>query len=132
MKRTAILQPLSREHHRALSLAKRCKQAALSGDGVRIAQACQSAVLAFSTELEPHFKIEEQTFLPLLKTEEGLALVKITLSDHRRLRALLYGLKKNDNATLIDFGNCLAAHVRFEEKKLFPMLEKFFAAQENF
>ncbi|MFA5825873.1 MAG: hemerythrin domain-containing protein [Gallionellaceae bacterium] len=129
MKRSAILQPLSREHHTALSLAKTCERAALSGESAQIEQACQRAILAFSTELEPHIQFEEQSLLPLLKSMETQALVQRTLADHERLRALLDGLQQTDVVALDDFGKCLTAHVRFEERELFAVLESLLEAR---
>lgn len=130
MKRSALLQPLSREHHTALSLAKTCEREALSGDSAQVAQACKRAILAFSAELEPHFQIEEQSLLPLLKSPETQELVQRTLADHERLRALLSGLHQADAAVLGCFGKCLSAHVRFEERELFAVLESLLEARE--
>ena len=123
MKRTPALQPLSREHHTALTLAKACERAALSGDEGLVANACQRAIQAFSNELEPHFQFEEQSLLPLLPGAETQALAERTLEDHQRLRALLDGLQQNDAKALESFGKLLSAHVRFEERELFPVLE---------
>ena len=123
MKRSATLQLLSREHHTALVLAKACERAAQSNDAALVRLACQRAIHALSNDLEPHFKIEEQTLLPLLQSPETQILVQRTLSDHQQLRGLLDGLLLNDNEALNSFGKCLAAHVRFEERELFPVLE---------
>ncbi|MFA6202729.1 MAG: hemerythrin domain-containing protein [Gallionella sp.] len=129
MKRSAILQPLSREHHSALILAQTCKRAALSGESAQITQACQRAILAFSAELEVHFQFEEQSLLPLLRSPETQALVQRTLADHERLRALLHGLQQTDAVALDNFGQCLAEHVRFEERELFAVLESLLGAR---
>jgi iron-sulfur cluster repair protein YtfE (RIC family) len=123
MKRSPILQPLSREHHTALTLAKACERAALSGDAAMVSQACQRAIHAFANELEPHFRIEEQSLLPLLQGAESQMLVQRTLADHRQLRGLLTGLQQNDVKALNSFGKDLTAHVRFEERELFPVIE---------
>lgn len=124
MKRSPFLQPLSREHHGALSLARVCERAAASGDTARIAEACERAVRAFSAELDPHFRTEERTLLPLLRGADAGPLVQRTLDEHRLLRGLLGGLARNDAGALADFGAQLAAHVRFEERALFPALER--------
>ena len=123
MKRTPALQPLSREHHTALTLAKACERAAQSRDEERIANACQRVIQAFSAELEPHFQLEEQSLLPLLHSAENRRLEQRTLADHQQLRALLDGLRQNNIAALDSFGRLLSAHVRFEERELFPALE---------
>lgn len=123
MKRSPALQPLSREHHTALTLANACIRAAQSGDAAILRLACQRAIRAFDNELDAHFKIEEQSLLPLLKSPETQALVQRTLMEHQQLRGLLTGLQRNDAETLNNFGECLAAHVRFEEQELFPVIE---------
>ncbi|OGS95389.1 MAG: hypothetical protein A3K04_10285 [Gallionellales bacterium RBG_16_56_9] len=123
MKRIPALQPLSREHHTALTLAKACERAAQSRDKEQVAQACQRAIRAFADELEPHFQIEEQSLLPLLRNTETQPLERHTLADHQQLRALLDGLQQNNIEALDNFGKLLSAHVRFEEKELFPALE---------
>ena len=123
MKRTPALQPLSREHHTALTLAKACERAAQSRDEERVAQTCQRAIRAFADELEPHFQIEEMSLLPLLHSADNKPLEQRALEDHQQLRALLNGLRQNDIEALDNFGKCLSAHVRFEERELFPALE---------
>jgi len=123
MKRTPALQPLSREHHTALTLAKACERAAQSCDEERIAKTCQRVLQAFSDELEPHFQIEEQSLLPLLRSAGNTPLAQRTLEDHQQLRALLDGLRQNNIEALGSFGKLLSVHVRFEERELFPALE---------
>jgi hemerythrin-like domain-containing protein len=123
MKRSPALQPLSREHHTALTLAKACERAAQSGDAAMVNQACQRAIRAYANELELHFQVEEQSLLPLLQSAETQPLLQRTLADHQRLRGLLTGLQQNDAEALSSFGNCLSAHVRFEERELFPVIE---------
>lgn len=123
MKRIPALQPLSREHHTALTLAKACERAAQSRDEERIAKTCQRVIQAFSAELEPHFQLEEQSLLPLLRSAENRPLEQRTLEDHQQLRALLDGLQQNNIEALDSFGKLLSAHVRFEERELFPALE---------
>lgn len=117
------MQPLSREHHTALTLAKACERAAQSRDENLVAKTCQRVIRAFSDELEPHFQVEEQSLLSLLRSAETRSLVQRTLADHQQLRALLDGLRRNDSEALGSFGKGLSAHVRFEERELFPVIE---------
>lgn len=123
MQRSPALQPLSREHHSALKLAKACERAALSSDAAEVERVCRRAMDAYTSELRPHFEVEEQTLLPLLAGTPDQPLAERTLAGHRQLYALLDGLQRNDAATLDRFGKCLAAHVRFEERELFLVLE---------
>lgn len=88
-----------------------------------MSKTCQRVIRAFADELEPHFQIEEQSLLPLLTGAETRPLVQRTLADHQQLRALLDGLRRNDSEALSSFGKGLSAHVRFEERELFPVLE---------
>lgn len=124
MKRSIVLQPLSREHHAALKLAKACEQAAQSGDGAKVAKLCQRAMMSCLIELEPHFQVEESALLPQLTGVETSPLVQRTLADHQNLRELAKLLSRNDAEALLEFGKSLSAHVRFEERELFPALEK--------
>lgn len=124
MKRIPALQPLSREHHSALSLAKACERAAQSRDEELVGMTCQRALKAFSDEMEMHFLTEEQSWLPLLRGAENQSLEQRTIDDHRQLRALLDAMRQNDAEALNCFGKLLMTHVRFEERELFPVLEK--------
>ncbi len=126
MKRSALLQPLSREHHTALKLAKACVDVALSGDSAAVSLACQRAAKACLGELRTHFEQEEKTLLILLDGTLAQSLADRTRSDHRELMMMLEGLKSNDVVFLNRFGKKLSEHVRFEERELFPELEKHF------
>ena len=123
MKRSAALQPLSRDHHTALALAKACERAVQSRDDGKVNKACQRAIQVFSGELEPHFQYEEQSLLPLLHSSDDKLLEQRTWADHQQMRALLDGLRQNNIGALDNFGKLLSAHVRFEERELFPVLE---------
>ncbi len=123
MKRSPALQQLSREHHTALTLAKASERAAQSGEEAQVRLTCQRVIRAYANELEPHFQFEEQSLLPLLHSAATHPLVERTLADHQQLRGLLDALRQNDAGALDSFGKCLTAHVRFEERELFPALE---------
>ena len=123
MKRNPVLQPLSREHHTALALAKACERAAISEDVALVKRTCQRVISVFSNELEPHFQTEEVSLLPLLPGKDTQPLATRTLADHQQLRGLIESLHMNDVRALENFGKCLTAHVRFEERELFPVLE---------
>lgn len=129
MKRSRGLIQLSREHHAALVLAKRARRAAVAT--AEATRDCIAAVrTAFATELEPHFRVEEDYLLPALAKlgrPEAAALVEQTLAEHAFLRALAARLAAGDEGCLDRFGEALAAHVRFEEQALFPAAESMLA-----
>ena len=115
MKRSPALIHFSREHHPALVLAKRIQRAANSE---LIALQPSSAFLA---ELEKHFAEEEAQFAPTLATLPQLA-ARFN-DDHTVLRTLMHRLHKGELTALVEFARRLEAHVRFEERELFPALE---------
>ncbi len=123
MQRSPALQPLSREHHTALKLAKECERAALSADAAEVGRACRRAIDAYARELKAHFSVEEEMLLPLLNGTSNQPLAERTLAEHRQLYAMLDRLQRNDAEMLGRFAKCLTAHVRFEERVLFPALE---------
>lgn len=117
----------SREHHTALVLAKHA---------LRLDLTDRAAVTAFMAdlpermqqELEPHFRQEEAELLPLLTTATGSALAERTRHEHRLLRSLAQDIEYGHAEAIPAFGAALEAHVRFEERELFPMLEKLIPA----
>lgn len=128
MKRHRNLQDLSREHHSALQLALRAKRAATSGDQAIIKATAVACLTAFRTELDPHFVVEETTLLPLLIAAGEDVLVAQFEGDHLALRDLCDQLQQPDTATLLAFAERLTAHVRFEERELFGVLERLMDA----
>lgn len=124
MKRHAALQALSREHHTALVLALACTRAASSGSDEKIHAACERVIRQFESDLEPHFRQEEEALLPLLRDAGQDELVRRTLDDHAHLRAMAKSLCAHDMACLGEFGKALSDHVRFEEQELFPITEQ--------
>jgi hemerythrin-like domain-containing protein len=132
MKRHPSLIALSREHHAALSLANRVKKAALAGDAAHIEAVRGEVVARFEAELAPHFAEEELNLLPRLAALGEAALVARTLDEHRALRALVRRLAApaaiaETGDCLAEFGNLLAAHVRFEERELFERAQALHA-----
>ncbi|WP_371929808.1 hemerythrin domain-containing protein [Uliginosibacterium sp. 31-16] len=116
MKRSAELMPLSREHHTALSLARRIL---VQTDDVEILHA---QVMQRTQEILAHFRVEEEGLSPaVMQRSPGLAL---RLNDeHRALRDYLLRIESGDRQCLKDFAYLLQQHVRFEEREFFPAFE---------
>lgn len=132
MKRSAALQALSRDHHTAPVLAKACARAAESGDGKMISSMCDRIERAFVEELEPHFKLEEQKLLPLMKMAGELAQVERTIKEHAQLQAMAQDISHpGDAALLAAFASLLSSHVRFEERQLFVTAEQLIPLLSN-
>ena len=125
MKREKFLWPLTAGHHEALMAAgeiRRCMEI-IRNDGAMGAWAglSEGARTFFQNSLEPHFKAEE-AMVALFDRHAGAdnpASQKMR-SDHRALRSLF---KKNSVDSLLLFAEGLEEHIRFEEEKLFPLLQ---------
>ncbi len=112
---------MSSDHHHALRLASTIHRATsrrtldqpLAGEVEDI----------YHRELLPHFAIEEQVLLPALKAVGATELANRTRAEHRELRRLLDAAAFGDFDSLTSFATLLEAHVRFEERELFPACE---------
>lgn len=126
MKRHPALRELSSEHHRALVLATRAQRATPDEAANRALAA--EAVRLFADELEPHFQQEESGLLVELEAAGCETAVRRTQVEHAELRQLASQL--NDApAALPRFGERLAAHIRYEERELFPLAEATLAPE---
>jgi hypothetical protein len=116
MQRSPELAPLSREHHVALGAALKLRRA--GEDDLPRAVAAFTAF--FSGDGERHVALEEELLLGGLPP----ALRERLLDEHARIRA---GARELAGGCGLDaahaLGELLAAHVRFEERELFPWLE---------
>lgn len=77
----------------------------------------------WTRQFAPHLAQEEQTLFPALEAagqEEPVALVR---SQHAVLRQLIERLRAGDGTALAEWGDAMGAHVRFEERTLFPLAQ---------
>ena len=130
MRRHTVLIPFSHHHHRALVVARRTRAAA--GDAEALRAAGRDFLAFFDGSGVTQFRDEEEHLFPLLFEQAGAAapeeLVRALL-DHARLHALAARLRlglangKVEAETLQSAGALLEAHVRLEERELFPLIE---------
>ncbi|WP_028470672.1 hemerythrin domain-containing protein [Neptunomonas japonica] len=125
MKRALILQPLSRDHHQALVFSKRLQALAALPEQNRL-QEWSEFRLILSNALLPHFDEEERYFLYELGVTADNCLFKKMLEDHQAMRACM---NSDEVSQLQQFSDLLKAHIRFEERELFPWLEKEFSLE---
>ncbi|MGH2893706.1 MAG: hemerythrin domain-containing protein [Solirubrobacteraceae bacterium] len=120
MKRADALQPLSRDHLKALLAAKRV----LDAEDVVTAGAAFSQ---FWEAEQTHFRLEEEILLPhwAACAEIDVTAVERMLADHLAIRADALRLAQGTLSLedLHALGTRLHDHVRFEERRLFPMIE---------
>lgn len=121
MKRDVRLQALSSDHHHALALARRLLDLLAAGQAE--ASLAREVEACFAADLEPHFRIEEEVLLPGLRAAGAPALVQRTEADHEALRRAAAAISAGDLDQIAAFADRLLAHVRFEERELFPCCE---------
>jgi quercetin dioxygenase-like cupin family protein len=122
MKRDPALVPLSHDHHHALVAARRLRAAADSPDA---AAAAEAFARFFAEESVRHFRDEEERVFPLVaESVEAGPLVIRALVEHQRLHSLAGRVRDGDPARMRALADLLEAHVRFEERELFPLLER--------
>jgi len=125
MPRTGALLSLSREHHSSLVIARAARQAAESGDSAAFPAMVQRIEEHWRAVLCEHFAREEQLLRLAADEMDAQSAVRV-LAEHAELRLLTSGSCELDvPARLQRFGELLAAHVRYEERVLFPQLQSF-------
>jgi iron-sulfur cluster repair protein YtfE (RIC family) len=119
LKRHKALQPLSREHHHGLLLSWKIRTG--FSKNIEIERIKTYADWFFNNELIPHFELEEAHIFPILKADNEL--VKRALAEHRRLKRL-FNDEKDIERSLHKIEEELEQHIRFEERILFPEIQK--------
>lgn len=122
MKRSPELAGLSRDHHQALSVALLLRRASSSDQSTAV----ERFSAYFDAHGADHFDVEEELLGPALgRSPIGATQFDRMLSEHARLRELGAAATAPEPATdtLRELGEMLAAHVRFEEREVFPFLE---------
>jgi quercetin dioxygenase-like cupin family protein len=128
MKRHPALVPLSHDHHHALVEARRLRRAAGTPES---AAAATAFLRFFASETVGHFREEEELLFPLVvEFEEARELLVNALLEHQRLHALAARLQQilttggELDGVMRELGELLEAHVRLEERRLFPLIER--------
>ncbi len=129
LKRAPSLEPLSREHHHELSLARGLRRAAKAPPDERLAAAAAYSDHFFGTTLE-HFRVEEEIVFPAYVRQGGAsAVLDRILQEHMELRGLALEVRAQVAAgeiapeTLTALGTLLRDHVRLEERELFEEIQ---------
>lgn len=122
MKRHPALVGLSHDHHAALFVALRLRQAA-----AETAAAAQTGFLEYWEQHgRRHFREEEEVLFPGYAAFGSAhdPLLARALCDHVAIRRLALDITGEPNvAALAELGGALERHVRFEERELFPLIE---------
>jgi iron-sulfur cluster repair protein YtfE (RIC family) len=129
MKRHEALAPLSREHHDALILAQLLKKNAPVYKGLPQLpeDKAKYATDFYHSNLQKHFKQEEQMLEKVKQYDSKIAeITPEIVYEHEQLKQLFISLDKTaDLETIMDtLGKALEAHVRKEERILFPLIQE--------
>lgn len=118
-KRHKALQPLSREHHHGLLLSWKIRSG--FSKNIEPKRIKTYADWFYETHLVPHFEMEEKHIFTILKEDNDY--IKRAMADHRRLKRLF--TKQDDEAKVLSkIEEELDKHIRFEERVLFPEIQK--------
>ena len=119
MKRSSALTPLAHHHHAALEHALRLRRSTEAD-----VELITSRFLVFMAGAGcRHFDEEESILLPVLPADAADAGHRL-VREHEELLGGAEALGADPTADAARaLGEALAAHVRFEERELFPLLE---------
>ena len=133
MKRHERLIPLTHDHHHALAQARHLRMGAEAELDERIA-ALRRFVDFYESDALLHFREEEEMVFPLVvdrpEAEPGLTRL---MMEHLRMHALVRVLRGQADCpaagTMNELATMLEGHIRFEEKTLFPLVERLAASE---
>ena len=127
------LIPLTHDHHHALAQTRRLKSAA-KDNGRELLSQSQAFLNFFHNETVDHFREEEEVVFPLaIEDERAKELLARVMMEHLQIHALAsrLGLEVTEARvtpeSASELATVLEAHIRFEESKLFPLLEEVVA-----
>jgi hemerythrin-like domain-containing protein len=131
VKRHPDLRSFSDDHHGGLVQARRLRRAA-EGEGEAPAEAARAFLRFWREDTGAHFREEEEVLLAVYARHGGdleAEPIREMLADHARIRGLVLTL--GDEAergepgvgTLREIGERLEAHIRLEERRVFPLVE---------
>lgn len=117
---------LSRDHHQALGQAMAMRRA----NDDNAAEVAAEFVTFFDQHADPHFNIEEQVLIRMFiefvdpATADDPVVTQV-LREHGEIGAQVEVLRGGEASTdtVRELGELLDAHVRLEERQLFPMIE---------
>jgi iron-sulfur cluster repair protein YtfE (RIC family) len=133
MKRDKNLHPLSWERHHGLVIAKRLQTGLEKQANPEVMS--DYTLTMWEEHLHPHFQREEAYLIPVMEKyadSENARLINRLRSEHAEIRELIQHIQANpvDSSLLGSFAERLVAHIRFEERQLFPYAEEIIPQSE--
>jgi iron-sulfur cluster repair protein YtfE (RIC family) len=123
MRRDASLIPLSHDHHIGLVRVFLIREAIRKNEN--LPEEVEATRAFAEGDLRLHFLAEEEVLVPLLRQCAGLdqEVVDRLVDEHREMERKLPELRAN-TSSLEEFADLLEAHIRFEERTVFPVCEE--------
>ena len=129
-RRDDSLIPLSREHQYALLLCLRIHRGLIEhgADSAWLQTKANHAISFFDEELTVHFQAEEEVLFPAMRELSGAPpIIDQLLAEHSAIRLLINELRDIDAVSIAsrikEFADSLEAHIRKEERELFPIYQ---------
>lgn len=120
LKRHKSLQPLSREHHHSLLLSWKIRTG--FHKNIEPKRIKTYVDWFYKNHIESHFELEEKYIYTILDSDHEY--IKKAISEHRRLQRLFED-EMDIERSLSLLEEELEKHIRFEERVLFPEVQKF-------
>src|SRR5688572_17825327 len=137
MKRDARLVRLSREHTHALLLARLIERTGPEASSDELASLYSRTIAFWSAGLLPHFTAESECLLARLVRHipDDDERVRRLQRDHLQIEAFVVSMRDASEfqarrSLMLEFGETLRTHVRWEEEQLFPATEQLLTDQE--
>jgi hemerythrin-like domain-containing protein len=127
IQRSPQLAPLSREHHDGLLFVWKVRQGLKNKTAIDKLR--QYSLWYWKEHTKPHFYQEEKILLPYLPDDDPMA--QQLKNEHTQIRELVLSLDKEpDQDTFILLTDLAEKHIRWEERQLFPYLEKTLTTEQ--
>ena len=126
IKRHEALHPLSHHHYHALVITLKLKQVGTIKSKLSVDEVKRETQYFWKHGGQEHFREEEEILLPayaqFVAIEDDPIIAKM-LMEHVEIRALMDSLENASVEGVHKLGKLLEAHVREEERVIFPMIE---------
>lgn len=127
IKRSKELTPLSKEHHEGLLLAWKIKQGL--NNGTESSLISKYIQWFWENDLQEHFRKEEEVLAVHLPRQNEL--VQRMFEEHEEIEALIHiNAMVADEDIFMQIADKVTAHIRFEERVLFPFAEQTIPGNE--
>lgn len=128
LKRHEALVGFSKDHHFGLLLVWKIRQGL--NKKVSPGRISDYVLYFFDEDIDGHFKEEEEQLFPMLPPSSILR--QQAEAEHKAIYEMIGRLRKDKENIdlLLQFADALKDHIRFEERELFPFMQRTLSATE--